>query len=143
MTEQRLVTLLCLFIFPKSGVTAIDKLLTNNPMAAARFAEAFDVDFQDVTATDLLKTVRDMIHQGHKLRTHPVTSGTAPNGSPFVSVILSGQASTTDFDSVSIIEAAMALYAKPGVARELPEAFKQDFMLIDCEMLSSFRLKTG
>ena len=111
-------------------------LLTNNPMVAQRFADAFDIDFRGLDAMDILKAARDMIHQGHKLRTHPVTSGTAPNGSPYVSIVLSGDGGTTDFESVSIIEAAMALYAKLGAARELPESALRDFMLINCEMLA-------
>ena len=135
MTEQRLAPLSCLFIFPGMVVTAIDKLLTNNSMAAQRFADIFVVDFRDLTAPDLLKAARDMVHRGHKLHTHPVTSGTAPNGSPFVSIVLSWEAGKTDFDSVSIIEAAMAVYAKLGTARKLPETVAKDFMLIDCEML--------
>ncbi|MDR2182731.1 MAG: GrdX family protein [Clostridiales bacterium] len=114
----------------------MDKLLTNNPMAARRFADSLEVDFRDFAAADVLKAARDMVHQGHRLRTHPVTSGAAPNGSPFVSIVLSGEAFRTDFDSVSIIEGAMALYAKLGAPRELPEAVAKDFMLIDCEMLA-------
>ena len=136
MTEQRLAPLPCLFIFSGMVVAAIEKLLTNNSMAAQRFAKIFDVDFRDLMAADLLKAARDMVHQGHKLHTHPVTSGTVPNGSPYVSIVLSQEARTTDFDSVSIIEAAMAVYAKMSTAHELPEQITKDFMLIDCEMLA-------
>ena len=114
----------------------MDKLLTNNPMAITRFGGIFDVDYRNLEAVALLKAARDMIHKGHKLHTHPVTSGTAPNGSPFVSVVLSKEAGETDFDSVSIIEGALAVYTKLPAARELPEAVKRDFMLIDCEMLT-------
>ena len=115
-------------------------LLTNNPMAAQRFAYTFDVDYRDLAAPDLLKATRDMVHQGRKLLTHPVTSGTAPNGSPFVSVVLTKEAGATDFDSASIIESALAVYAKLGnrmpPRQHLPEGVAKDFMLINCEMIA-------
>ena len=117
----------------------MDILLTNNPMAARRFDGTFSLDFRDLPAQDLLKAARDLVHQGHKLHTHPLTGGTAPNGSPYVSIVLSKEVGKTDFDSVSIIEGAMAVYAKLGTVRELPEQIAQDFMLIDCEMLAKDR----
>ena len=135
MTEQRLFPLSCPFLILWK-VVAIDKLLTNNPMAAERFADSFDIDFCDMDAIYILKAARDLIHQGHKLYTHPVTSGTAPNGNPFMSIVLSLEAGTTDFDSVSIIESAIMIYTKLGSARELPETAAKDFMLINCEMLA-------
>jgi len=105
-------------------------------MAAQRFQEMFEVDYRELAPLDMLKAARNLIHQGHKLHTHPVTSGTVPDGNPFVSIVLSEEAAATDFDSVSIIEAALALYAKLGTSRELPEAVRNDFMLINCEMLA-------
>jgi len=104
-------------------------------MAAKRFANFFDVDYRDSSPLDVLKVARDMVHQGHKLHTHPVTSGTAPNGSPYVSVVMSAQVGDTDFNSVSIVESALEVYSKLGTLPELPEDFSKDFMLIDCEML--------
>jgi len=136
MTEQRLVPLSCLFIFLRLVVAFMDKLLTNNSMAAERFAGVHDVDYRDCGALELLKAARDMVHLGHRLLTHPVTSGTAPNGSPFVSIVISAKADGTDFDSVSIIEGAIGVYGRLKNTRELPETIMNDFMLIDCEMLA-------
>jgi len=118
------------------GVAAINKLLTNNFMAAQRFANSLDVDFRDLPPMDILKAARDLVHLGHKLLTHPVTSGTAPQGSPYVSIIISAEGATTDFDSVSIIESAIAVYTKTKIIHQLPENIAKDFMLIDCEMLA-------
>ena len=122
----------------------VDKLLTNNSMACTRFEGIFDVDYRDLIALDLLKVVRDMVHQGHKLHTHPVTSGTAPNGSPFISVVLSKETSATDFESVSVIEAAIGVYTKMGKrvlsVQQLPEAIAKDFMLINCEMIAKDKM---
>jgi len=106
-------------------------------MAAQRFAAAFDVDFREgSSAMDVLKAARDMVHLGYRLRTHPVTSGTAPDGNPFMSVVVTAEAGPMDFDSVSIIEGAVGLYVKLGKIRELPQAALDDFMLINCEMLA-------
>ena len=124
----------CLFLF--KAVASIDKLLTNNSMAAQRFADVLDVDFKDSPPMDILKAARDLVHLGHKLLTHPVTSGTAPQGSPYVSVIISAETEATDFDSVSIIESAIRLYDKMRIVMQLPEAIAKDFMLIDCEVLA-------
>ena len=114
----------------------MDMLLTNNSMAAQRFADVLNVDFRDLPPMDILKAARDLVHLGHKLLTHPVTSGTAPQGSPYVSIIISAEAGATDFDSVSIIESAIRVYAKTRIIIQLPEGIAKDFMLIDCEMLA-------
>ena len=105
-------------------------------MAAQRFAGVLEVDFRDLPPMDILKAARDLVHLGHKLLTHPITSGTAPQGSPYVSVVISAGAEATDFSSVSVIESAIAVYAKTRIVRQLPEVIAKDFMLIDCEMLA-------
>jgi len=110
--------------------------MTNNPMAAARYANDFTVEFSDHNAIDMLKTTRDKIHMGHKLITHPVTSGTAPNGSPFVSIVISAGTAQTDFDSVIIIENAIVLHQKLAKQINLPKSALEDFMTIDTEMLA-------
>ena len=126
----------CLFIFSQKGLSLINILMTNNPMAAARYANDFTVEFSDHNAIDMLKTTRDKIHMGHKLITHPVTSGTAPNGSPFVSIVISAGTAQTDFDSVIIIENAIVLHQKLAKQINLPKSALEDFMTIDTEMLA-------
>jgi len=117
-------------------VSAIDVLVTNNPMAAQRFAKVFHVEYKEVAALDIIKIARDMVHLGHKLLTHPVMSGVPPKDSPFKSIVVSNEADKLDFDSVRIIENAMAVYAKIETAGHgLPDNVAKDFMLIDCEMI--------
>jgi len=118
-------------------VIDIDKLLTNNPMAAERYVSRFDINLlRGYSVLGVLKEVRNLVHQGNRLLTHPVTSGTAPNGNPFCSVVVSAEAGSTDFNSVSIIENSIAVREKISMNLKLPDTAIEDFMLIDCDMIA-------
>jgi len=111
-------------------------LLTNNPLAAARSADRWDVKFFDDAAIAVLTAARDYIHCGHKLLTHPLASSIPPKDSPFRSVLISGDVSGTDFDSVRIIESAINVYAKLTVTHtNIPQNIAEDFMAIDCDVI--------
>ena len=114
----------------------INILLTNNPYAAERYKGAYAVSYMDTPALDVLKAARDMVHGGGRLLSHPITSGISPKESPFVSIIILPNGHGTDFDSVKIIESAIATYIKIGQPKALPENIKKDYMIIDCEMLT-------
>ena len=117
----------------------IAQLVTNNPAAAAKYEDMYEVVFVEGTAAAVITAVRDFIHTGRRLLTHPLASSVPPKDSPYKSVLISGEASAgpPDFDSLRIIEGAAAVYSKIDVTKiNIPQAIAEDFMAIDCEMLA-------
>jgi len=115
----------------------MDILLTNNPLAAERFAARFDVDYRDVTYLDILTIARDMVHGGAKLFTHPLSSSLKPNETPYKSIVISSEKHSLDMKSLQIIEGSMSLCKNfPPLGRELTENTLRDFMEVDCAIIS-------
>ena len=48
-------------------------IVTNNPKVRDELGQEFDVDYADITYREILCKVRDMIYEGHKLLTHPLS----------------------------------------------------------------------
>ncbi|MCL2397849.1 MAG: GrdX family protein [Defluviitaleaceae bacterium] len=115
----------------------MDKLITNNPTAAQRYQAEYAVEFIDATAAEVLRVVRDYVHLGHGLMTHPLAASIPPQDTPYKSVVVSEWAGRMDFDSVRIIEAAVAVYARviPINIQEMQDHIAEGFMAIDCEMI--------
>ena len=85
--------------------------------------------------------VRDRIHAGHLLLSHPLSGSVKPNETPYKSVMISRKAGKLDERSLSIIEGAIRSCAKFEFKSEkyrefMPETFK-DFQLIYWTLLQS------
>ena len=92
------------------------------------------------TYKDVIEKVREMVHMGHELLTHPLSGSIKPNETPYRSVLVSAEAGSLDFDSLKIIEDSiqtaekfMAM-AKP---RNYNERHHNDFMTIDFHVIES------
>jgi hypothetical protein len=84
--------------------------------------------------------VRGLVHLGHRLLTHPLAGSVKPNESPYRSVIVSQHPDTTiDFDSLRIIEGALAVVDRLGPLRyrTISPHVDADFQLIDCALMES------
>jgi len=119
----------------------MDKLITNNPMAAERFAKLYDIQYNCLYADEILKIIRNYVHLGHKLLTHPLASSIPSGHTPYKTVLISGGplVSSVDYESLKLIEAAIAAYAKEGGVLPLPDKINEvysSYMLVDCEMLA-------
>ena len=53
-------------------------IVTNNPRVRDELGKEFEVDFADITYREVLCKVRDMIYEGHKLLTHPLSGSVKP-----------------------------------------------------------------
>ena len=92
------------------------------------------------TYKEVIEKVREMVHMGHELLTHPLSGSIKPNETPYRSVLVSAEAGSLDFDSLKIIEDSiqttekfMAM-AKP---RNYNERHHNDFMTIDFHVIES------
>ncbi len=96
-------------------------------------------------AWDVLVRVRDRVHAGWRLLTHPLYGNFQPNQQPFRSVLLSRPAADVAFpakldaDSVNLLEDALAVYRKYEKTRvqpgDLPESVERDFAIVDISLL--------
>jgi len=119
----------------------MNKLLTNNPLAVEKYQTLFEVERVEGAAADVLAVVRDYVHLGHCLVTHPLASSIPRKDSPFKSIAVSKEAGRLDLDSLRIIEGAIDAYKHSVTHFNIPTSVAEDFMLIDCEMLSKgFRI---
>lgn len=113
-------------------------VITNNPKIAeevkSRNVEIIymsDSDFMGV-----LYKVRDFIHLGYKLLTHPIVSSIKPYETPYKSVALS-KSIDLDLYSLELIENSIELTRnfldKPR--RKLTQEIDNDFKLIDYDLV--------
>lgn len=114
-------------------------IVTNNPKVFKKYGENYNVDFQDDDYMVVLNKVRDMVHLGHKLLTHPLAGSIKPNETPFKSVFITKTPNEFDAQSLMIIEESIATCKKfaklrfPNMASEI----RADFSDIDCSLVDN------
>lgn len=112
-------------------------IITNNPMVNDRFNKEYEVELCDCSYSDILIKVRDMVHAGHRLLSHPLSGSIKPNETPYKTVLVSKSQEGLDFDSLRIIEDSIVTCRKFGSNRfHLTEGICEDFMLIDLSLIS-------
>ncbi len=88
-------------------------IVTNNPMSKEKFEEKFKVEFIDVPQLDILKKVRNYIHKGNRILTHPLMGSVKPNETPYRTVCVSTEVvNGVDLQSLEIIENAIVTTEK-------------------------------
>jgi len=111
-------------------------LVTNNPLVQAQYQDDFQVVFLDTDLIGTLTHIRDKIHKGHKLLTHPLSGSIKPNESPYKSVLLSAATKETDPQSVTIIEESI-ITAKKFPQKTIPEKHLKDMQTVDLSLIRS------
>jgi len=94
------------------------------------------VDFSQISYLEVLILVRDYIHKGHSLLTHPLSGSIKPKETPYKSIVISREAAALDAKSLSIIEESIACYHR-FCERDIPEHTYRDFMEIDCSLITN------
>ena len=82
--------------------------------------------------------VRDMIYEGHKLLTHPLSGSVKPNETPYKSILVAKKTGKMDVQDASIIENSIITADKFSVKfPEMPQSVREDFQLIDSTLIRS------
>lgn len=84
----------------------------------------------------VLIEARNMIHNNYVLLTHPLSGSIKPNETPYKSIALE-KGNSLDFDSLSLIEKAIATYEKMQSIKNTPnwtERVLDDFRTIDYDL---------
>ena len=113
-------------------------VVTNNPLVLDKLQETHEVMYREVSYEELLKEVRDRIHEGHLLLTHPLSGSVKPKETPYKSVLISVGKEKIDSRSLSIIENAIQACQKfEDRTGTYSDKVLEDFQLIDWTLLES------
>ena len=112
----------------------MDLLITNNPLAETELKDMFTIEFLETDLSGVLTHVRDLIHKGHRLLTHPLMGSVKPNESPYKSVLITSKAADTDAQSVSIIEECIQ-NVKKFSPKNIPEQYFNDLQMVDLSLI--------
>ncbi|MDO5707554.1 MAG: GrdX family protein [Andreesenia angusta] len=114
------------------------KIITNNSKVRDMFSENYNLEYLDTDYIGVLKKIRDMVHLGFKLYTHPLSGSIKPNETPYKSVIVSDTCKGLDFESLEIIESSIRVAEKFLKDRATPnwlDKAKEDFKEIDYSII--------
>lgn len=109
-------------------------IITNNDTVYDAYKNDYNVIFIDGGFKDVLLKVRDYVHKGHELLTHPLSSSIKPNETPYKSVIISDEIGQLNYESVVLIEnciMAFDKFAKIKLNINYTDKVIEDFKLID------------
>ena len=114
-------------------------IVTNNPMSKEKFEEKYKVEFIDVPQLDILKKVRNYIHKGNRILTHPLMGSVKPNETPYRTVCVSAEVvNGVDLQSLEIIENSIVTtekFLRDFNTPQWSEKILADFQLIDSDLI--------
>ena len=116
--------------------TANVMIVSNNPRVAEKLL-TFEQECCD-TYEQVLLCVRDKIHNGAKLLTHPLAGSVKPGESPYRSVAIRQCDGDLDMMSLEIIESAIERFKTMTTGspqRNYTQSVLDDFQLIDYNLL--------
>ncbi len=115
-------------------------IITNNPLVCEN-NEKESVHFLEEDLLELMKFVRNKIHLGHRLLSHPLAGSIKPNETPFKSILISqSREKSMDYGSLKIIEDSIQMtesLIRNKKMRKWPDRILKDFSLIDNDLITS------
>jgi hypothetical protein len=116
-------------------------IITNNKMVQEQLKNEGTIEFIDcIGYHDVLVKVRDMVHGGHRILTHPLSGSIKPNETPFKTVVVTKKPEGFDSQSLLIIEDSIDTYNKFASMNKIPywpQDILEDFMLIDYTIIKN------
>lgn len=113
-------------------------IITNNPIVGGALGGRCEVIYIACTYEDILKKIRDKIHLGYRLMSHPLSGSVKPGETPYKSVMLSADANRVDMKSLSMIESAIQSCAKFNFKQDCYDGkILEDFQQVDLSLIKS------
>lgn len=114
------------------------KIITNNHRVIDAYSSKYEV--VEVTGDYLavLEKVRDYIHTGYILLSHPLSGSIKPGETPFKSIMISE--GNDDFTSETLISDAYTMAKRmidESKVKEYTEKLLDDFSVVDYDVISS------
>ncbi len=117
-------------------------LVTNNSKVLSDAAILITKEYVEGGYRDVLIAVRDRVHIGHELLSHPLSGSVKPNETPYKSILISKHAGNLDQDSLRIIEDSIVIFdsfmknpIKYGHNKQ--ESLLDDFKEVDYSLIIS------
>ena len=111
-------------------------VITNNPAVVSAYPEI--AMFNEVGVLDVYVIVRDMVHKGAKVLSHPLSGSVKPWETPYKSVAVSCITGVLDLDSLKCIESAIGMMKNRRMkARAYSQRVLDDFGMIDLDIINS------
>ena len=80
-------------------------IITNNGYVHEKYKEKTEVIYkEDFNYLQILEFVRDKIHEGHELLTHPLSGSIKPNETPYKTIMISKEKGNLDENGLIIVE---------------------------------------
>ena len=113
------------------------KLITNNPKFIEENLKDIEIEYLDVSYVDILRKVRDYVHENWEIVTHPLYGSVKPNETIYRTIVLK-ENNSLDITSVNLISEAILTFKKFRNNREVPrwtDRVKDDFSVIDHDLI--------
>ena len=113
-------------------------VITNNPLVEGTLIEKESVIYIETSIEGLFKAVRDRVHQGARLLSHPLSGSVKPGETPYKSVLITKTKGKVDQDSLLLIERAIEALSKfEDKSSKYGEEVLRDFMMVDLTLVES------
>ena len=112
--------------------------ITNNSLVPQGVTSGYKVEFLDVSYMRILEIVRDRVHLGHEILTHPLAGSVKPGETPFRTVVIGERRDMLDHKSLQLIEESIATYKKLNSGKKervYTDKVLDDFRLIDYDLI--------
>ena len=113
------------------------KLITNNPKFIEENLKDIEIEYLDVSYIDILRKVRDYVHENWEIVTHPLYGSMKPNETIYRTIVIK-EKNSLDITSVNLISDAILTFKKFRNNREVPQwtdRVKDDFSVIDHDLI--------
>lgn len=110
------------------------RIVTNNPNVKAVYE---DLLFVNGTFLEVLLNVRDLVHEGYELISHPLGASIRMMYSPYRSIIVGEKMNEINKVHIEIIESSIYNYKNTMQRREPDEANSKDYAVLDFNLLKS------
>lgn len=116
-------------------------VVTNNIKFRDKYQDKIKVDFlENGSYIDVLSKVRDYIHKGYRLETHPMAGSLKPNQIPYKTIIVSDSEVEKEefYQFLMVMENSIescVKFMKDRHTPDWPENIREDFRDVDLSLL--------
>lgn len=114
-------------------------VITNNPAVVEKYPD-LNLQWVEGGVDEVYRLARDLIHRGHRLLTHPLSSSLKPGRIPYKTVVLTAQAGeAVDLESLNLMAAAAEALTKTRPPQPLvwPQQVLSDYAQVDLDIFVS------
>ena len=122
-------------------------IVTNNGYVYDKYKDSREMIYkEDLGYLEILDLIRDKIHDGHELLTHPLSGSIKPNETPYKTIMISKEKGELDQEGLRILEESVLTVKKFISDKPTPnwvERVLDDFRVIDLSLIENVIDKLG